>query len=122
MAYVKSMLCVLLALLVLPAVACGFFMQQCDCERVTHTTVAFCAHCEHEHEVPVEHNCPHEDYTLQSVSTQVSVPSSPPAEVSAEERRLLIGSVGRESAQVISCLERSRKWVPPDIMALPLLI
>jgi hypothetical protein len=122
MTHVKTVIGLLVLLLVLPAVACGAFLQVCDCERITHTVVSYCEHCEHDHEAPVEHHCQHEDYLLQSVNTQVEVPVCPLSEAMGCGMPVLLSCELGESSAVVTAPRYRRRWGPPDEQVLPLLI
>lgn len=122
MAHVRTVLWLLVVLLVMPAVACGSFLRVCDCKRITHTAVTHCSHCEHEHDVPKEHNCLHEDYQIQAVKTQVPVPVYPVCQAEAAELPAVLRFARCDDVWVRSRLCMSRRWGPPDVLGLPLLI
>ena len=122
MSRVKTVIWLLVLLLVFPAVACGAFLHVCDCERMAHTTVSYCEHCEHEHDVPVEHHCQHEDYLLQAVNTQVEVPVCPLSEALGCGVPELLCSARCDTIRRVISPEFRRWWGPPDEQVLPLLI
>ena len=120
----KAIVCLLTALLVLPAVACGAFVKVCDCYATTHmvTTVCQCSGHTHEHEVPSEQNCRHEEYSMQVVSPQVAVPT-PLAEQSVEVPVPTFRSSELQGQGMLVCEWLHRpQWLPPGDGVLPLLI
>ena len=120
----KAIVCLMTTLLVLPAVACGAFVKVCDCYATTHmvTTVCQCSGHTHEHEVPSEQNCRHEEYSMQVVSPQVTVPT-PLAEQSVEVPVPTFRSSELQGQGVLVCEWLYRpQWLPPGDGVLPLLI
>lgn len=120
----KAIVCLLTALLVLPAVACGAFVKVCDCSATTHmvTTVCQCSGHTHEHEVPVEHRCRHEEYSMQVVSPQVTVPTpliEQPVEVPVPSFHC--SELQGQGIVVCEWLHHPA-WLPPGDGVLPLLI
>lgn len=120
----KAIVCLLTALLVLPAVACGAFVKVCDCFAMTHmvTTVCQCSGHTHEHEVPSEQHCRHEEYSMQVVSPQVTVPA-PMTEQSVEVSVPSFRNSELQGQGIVVCEWLYRpEWLPPGDGVLPLLI
>ena len=124
MSHIKHIMWLLVTILVCPVMVCGVFVSDCECSRTTYVVTELCS-CSgdvHEHEVPAEHHCRHEEYTIQTVSTQVNVPGPQVVAVQAQEEQWAVRDMKLVPVRTAMDINLFRPWGPPDVLSLPLLI